>query len=110
MAEIENNLYLHFILNYTEKNDNNKHCLLKLNKMVSVEPGHIIFGADSVGIGMTLSCKISHELVSGLEPNLHEHEDLIGFSDRVLIFKVTAELNRSNLSNDVILSCMQIIS
>ena len=40
-----------------------------------------------------------------LEPNLHEYnighvEDLIrlGFGDLALIFKVTAELNRSNLS------------
>ena len=39
-----------------------------------------------------------------------EHEDLIGFSDLVLIFKITAELNRLNLSNDVMFSCVQVIS
>ena len=50
-------------------------------------------------------CKTSCEFVGRLEPNLHEYnighvEDLIrlGFGDLALIFKVTAELNRSNLS------------
>ena len=35
---------------------------------------HIVFDVDPVGVGMTLSCvEISHELVGGLEPNLHKY-------------------------------------
>ena len=51
-----------------------------------------------------LVCKISYELAGELKPNLHRYnighdEDLIRFDDLVLVFfKVTAELNRSNLS------------
>ena len=50
-----------------------------------------------------LVCKISHELVGGLEPNLHGYnigcmiKAWLGFSDFDIIFKVTTELNRSNL-------------
>ena len=50
-------------------------------------------------------CKISlKELVGRLQPKLHGYnmggmiKTFVGFGDLALIFKVTAELNRSNLS------------
>ena len=49
--------------------------------------------------------KISHELLGGLEPNLHGYITLehgvqthLGFGDLAQIFKVTADQNGSNFS------------
>ena len=43
-------------------------------------------------------CKIPHEIVGILEPNMHGYNiGRLGFGDLALIFKVTTELNRSNV-------------
>ena len=61
---------------------------------------HIVFGVDSVGIGICVSvtfvCSISCEPVVGFLPNFHgynklwHNKELIRFCDLDLIFKVTA--------------------